>query len=57
MEFCELKIQTRRSVAETESQAIHVFYYAGHGCAGGKQNRIVVKNRCDDNGLDQVAYV
>jgi hypothetical protein len=57
MELCELKIQTGGSVTETESQAIHVFNYAGHGCAGRKQNRIVVKNRCDDNGLDQVAYV
>jgi len=57
MELCELKIHTSGSVAETETQAIQVVDYAGHGCAGRKQNRVVIKNRCDYDGSNRIAHM
>jgi hypothetical protein len=56
MELCELKIQTSGSVTETETQAIQALDYAGHGCAGRKQNRVLIQNRCDYGGSDRVAH-
>jgi hypothetical protein len=57
VELRKLKIQTSGSVMQAETKAIQVLDYARHGCAGRNQNPVVIDNRCDYGGLDQVTHV
>jgi hypothetical protein len=57
VEFCESKIEPSGSVPETETKAIQVINDARHRRAGRNQNPVVIKNRRDYRGSDEVAQV